>query len=202
MHDNYKLSRQLLAEAHAAGQRFHEAYYLFESYEDLPDWWPQRSECEDLVFEHFCCECAFDRVREAFRAGLPVNDPDKDWYDHKDELYSGPTRDHDQTSDSVRWCLDCGKLLTFTPTEYCCDEELDVYERCEEIRAMDLLVLSEVLDATTYTDLAERAAKVTTTALQHFTVPAGCELRQRLPTWAKIKAAFKRACEPVYFAWE
>lgn len=199
MRETYRVSRQLSAEANACGQEFHSGYYLFESYEDVPDNWPLRSEHDDLVYERFCDGCAKSRVRDAIKAGLSVTDPDSPWYERNDELYAGPFYDCELSSDRVRWCLDCGKLLHFSPTDDCLTEELDVYDDDKPINASDLLILSELVDSASHGKHEERALSIAADCLKRFQVPAGVELRSRLPTLAKIKQAWKQVCEPIYF---
>lgn len=206
MNECYRLNRLLTAEAKAAGQRLHIPYYLFESYEDVLENWPRR-EHEDLVYEHFCEPCAYNRVAEARRAGLPVVDHSVPWHDRPDEerdFYDGPFYEHSYESDSPRWCADCGKVLYFTPTEYCIEEEIEVFSSSAErpddrVYASDLVVLAELLDGAHGSKHERELIEVASKALAKFYVPAGDELRSRLPTLAKIKQAWKQVCEPIFF---
>lgn len=206
MNESRRLRRLLIAEAVAAGQGLYPAYYLFESYEDVLPNWPRR-EHEDLVCEHFCESCAFARVDEARSAGLPVVDHNVPWYDRPDEereFYDGPFFEHSYESDSPRWCADCGKVLNFSPTEYCIGEEIEAFSSSAErpdgrIYASDLAVLAELLDGASGSKHESELIEIAAKAHRRFYVPAGDELRSRLPTLAKIKQSWKQACEAIRF---
>lgn len=198
MSELYQLQRRLIAEARACGEEIHDAYHLFESYEDWPDNWPKRSEGEDLTYDHFCGPCAESRVDEARRAGLPVVDNSIPWYDRpagQDDFYDGPFYERDHESDSVRFCGDCGKLLTFSPTSYCLESELDYYrescDREERASAGDLLLLSELIEGAEGTVHEAEAMAIARDVLSRLHVTAGQELRNRLPTFSKVRAAWK-----------
>lgn len=195
MNDCTLLARQLYREARATGAYVHDCYYLFDNYDERPENWPERNDGVDDEWSYFCLDCANARTAEARAAGVLMRD-DLD-YGHPDryEAYSGPSAACGTEHDTVPFCADCGKVLSFSPTSYCVETELDGFSqensRGSRSSSEDLLVMAKLLDGADRTKDATALLKCAADTLAAFHVPPSVELRQRLPSVAKIRGAWK-----------